>query len=82
MKKLFLLLFMCCVVFSANAESTKVINYDGQNADSFELDLETEIIRYREEQYPSTCTRQIPYTEQVCGYETRYRQQCRTECRQ
>lgn len=79
MKKLFLLLFMCCVVFSANAESTKAINYDGQNADSFELDLETDIIRYREEQYPSTCTRQIPYTEQVCGYETRYRQQCRTE---
>lgn len=79
MKKLLLLLILSFLAFSAAAESSKTVVYDGQNADSFELDLETEITRYREEQYPSTCTRQIPYTEQVCGYETRYRQQCHTE---
>tara|TARA_R110000868_G_scaffold55424_2_gene172259 strand:- start:11939 stop:13150 length:1212 start_codon:yes stop_codon:yes gene_type:complete len=79
MKKLILLLFLSLSIFSADAASTKDLAYDGQNADSFALDLETELTRYREEQYPSTCTRQIPYTEQVCGYETRYRQQCRTE---
>tara|TARA_R110000868_G_scaffold38966_5_gene136163 strand:+ start:5302 stop:6513 length:1212 start_codon:yes stop_codon:yes gene_type:complete len=79
MKKFILLLFLTLSIFSAGAASTKDLVYDGQNADSFALDLETELTRYREEQYPSTCTRQIPYTEQVCGYETRYRQQCRTE---
>lgn len=79
MKKLILLALFALLSVGAHAEATKVINFDGQNSDSFELDLETEIIRYRDEQYQSTCERQIPYSERVCGYETRYRQQCHTE---
>lgn len=79
MKKLILLALFAVFSAGVHAEATKVIQYDGQNSDSFELDLETQITRYREEQYQSTCERQIPYTERVCGYETRYRQECRTE---
>src|SRR5690606_31788452 len=79
MKKLFLMALLAFLSTGALADATKVIDFDGQNSDSFELNLETEIIRYREEQYQSTCERQIPYTERVCGHETRYRQECRTE---
>ncbi len=87
MKKLFLLLFMCCVVFGANAESSKTINFDGQNADSFELDLVKQVLRYRTEEYDDTCTRQVPDgTRNVCRDVTRYRRQCheqpgRNDCR-
>ncbi|MCF8058102.1 MAG: hypothetical protein K9K67_02305 [Bacteriovoracaceae bacterium] len=76
MKFLFLLttLLLC---ISSQAESSKTINYSGQNGDALELDIINTVTRYREEDQDSTCTRQIPYETEECGYETRYRQECR-----
>lgn len=64
--------------FTAGAESTKEVLYEGQQFESLELDNKKIETRYRQEEVDDTCTRQIPYTENVCGNETRYRTQCRT----
>lgn len=79
MKKLFLIALLIFASNVALAESSKTVVFDGQNSDSFELELIKELTRYRDEPYQTTCTREIPYTERVCGYETLYRQECRTE---
>lgn len=65
--------------FTVSAESTKEIMYEGQQFESLELDNKKIETRYRQEEVDDTCTRQIPYTENVCGNETRYRTQCRTQ---
>ncbi len=77
------MLSFCLSVFSAPQES---IIYRGQESDRFDLDMIKKVTLYRTEYRDSTCTRRIPYTEQECGYETRYRQEChwqsgRNECR-
>ncbi len=64
--------------FTASAESTKEILYEGQQFESLELDNKKMETRYRQEEVDDTCTREIPYTENVCGNETRYRTQCRS----
>jgi hypothetical protein len=76
MKYLFVFttLLLC---LSNQAESTKTINFSGQNGDVFELDLINTVTRYREEDRDTTCTRQVPYQVEECGNETRYRQECR-----
>lgn len=59
------------------AESQKQITFEGQTGDTFDLQNTKVETRYRNEEVDSTCTRQIPYTTNECGYETRYRQECR-----
>lgn len=80
---LLVMLSFCLSGFGAPQET---IQFRGQEADRFDLDLVKMVTRYRTEYRDSTCTRQIPYVEQECGYETRYRQECRwqpggNECR-
>tara|TARA_R110002072_G_scaffold288917_1_gene455451 strand:- start:127718 stop:128938 length:1221 start_codon:yes stop_codon:yes gene_type:complete len=65
--------------FSVFADASKTINFEGQNSDAFELISQISETRYRDEQRDSTCTRKVPYTVNECGYETRYRQECRFE---
>lgn len=72
-----LAIFMTLSVFAS--EASKTINYEGQNADAFELISQITETRYRDEQRDSTCTRKVPYQARECGYETRYRQECRFE---
>jgi hypothetical protein len=59
------------------AETQKTINY--QREESFELENFLKERRSRSEEVDSTCYRQIPYTQNVCRNETRYREECRTE---
>lgn len=68
------------------AETEKNISYENQREESFDLENFLKETRYKQEQVESTCYRQVPYTENVCRNETRYRQECRTipghqECR-
>ncbi len=71
-------LFVCCAVlfFSINlkAESKLELNYYGQSSESLSLDIIKNETRYNYREVDTTCTRQIPHTEEVCGYETHYRQ--------
>lgn len=71
---------------NAKAESEKGFTFQGQREESFSLENILKGTEYREEQINTTCYRDIPYTENVCRMETRYRQECRQipgrqECR-
>ena len=69
-KGIALLILSMLVVSSVFAESSKEFNYKGEQIETINLlNLLTET-RYRYEEVDSTGTRQIPYTEQECGYET------------
>ena len=70
-----LLTLMSSEVFAAQAQ--KSVTFEGQTGDAFELETVKVETRYRSEEVDSTCTRRIPYTVNECGYETRYRQECR-----
>lgn len=75
--KIFALAFALWSVVSF-AATEKSISYEGQTGEVFDLENWLKETRYREEQVPDTCYRQIPYTENVCRDVTRYRQECRT----
>ncbi|MBT3584629.1 MAG: hypothetical protein HN509_06965 [Halobacteriovoraceae bacterium] len=83
MKKLTLSLVAICLLGAttlfAEDRATETITYEGQASEVLRLVEATEETRYREEEQDTTCTRQIPYTENVCANETRYRTQCHTE---
>lgn len=79
---------VCALSLTMNvqAESEKVFQYQGQREESFDLNNILKGTEYRDEQINTTCYRDIPYTENVCRMETRYRQECRQipgrqECR-
>lgn len=61
------------------AEDRGTVTFEGQSTASLELETKKKEIRYRSEERDSTCTRRIPYTERVCGNETRYRTECHME---
>lgn len=76
--KTLLLAFLVVLNFNfALASSTESIELNGQGQDTLDLDLVKLVTLYRDEQRDSTCTRQEPYTVNECGYETRYKQECR-----
>ena len=56
------------------AESKQEIKYYGQNGENLSLDIVKNETRYTYEEVNTTCTRQIPHTREVCGWETYYRQ--------
>ena len=61
---------------TAYGQDSAEIDYSLQGSDQVTLQADREITLYRTEYVDSTCTRQDPYTENVCGYETRYRNEC------
>ncbi len=68
------------------AESTKKISYQNQREEVFDLENFLKETHYNKKEVDSTCSRQIPYVENVCRNETHYRQECRNvlghqECR-
>jgi hypothetical protein len=70
---------------SAFAVEQANFTFQGQPHEHVTLDRLLVETRTRTEMQDSTCTRQIPYQEEECGYETRYRQECswippRQEC--
>ncbi|MDD4976706.1 MAG: hypothetical protein PHY93_20290 [Bacteriovorax sp.] len=75
------MLIACSLLILMNAgfaETQKTINYGNQREESFDLENFLKETRTRTEQVDSTCYHQIPYTENVCRNETRYREECRT----
>jgi hypothetical protein len=79
MKKLFFLVALFAITVQTQAASSETIKFNGQNGDSLSLDIINTVVRYKDEVRDTTCTRQIPYETEECGYETRYRQECRFE---
>lgn len=75
----FLVLLAALLSLNVLATDSKTITYNGQNGDSLELETINSVTRYREEDRDTTCTRKVPYQTEECGYETRYRQECRFE---
>lgn len=70
---------------SVTATEQVTLEFRGQPHESVVLDRVLSETRTRTEMRDATCTRQIPYQDQECGYETRYRQECnwippRQEC--
>ncbi len=72
----FACLFSLSVFAATPNQSSKHLTYSGQNSEELALETVRTITRYRSEVVDSTCTRQIPYTVNECGYETRYRNEC------
>ena len=77
-----LALLLCANAF---AQETVDFQYNGQPQEALSLERILVETRTRTEMQDSTCTRQIPYQENECGNETRYRQECswipsRQEC--
>ncbi len=70
-------LLMLCVSFNVHASGLEaVVEYDGSESKELTLSKEIEVTRYRTVMRDSTCTRSEPYEDQVCEYETRYRNEC------
>lgn len=72
---------MLCLLlsFTINANegaSSAQFSYQGQPGETLTLKNVLTETRYNEEEVPDTCTRQVPYTENVCDYETQYRREC------
>lgn len=70
----------------AFADTEKIIKFENQREEIFDLENWLKEITYTEEQVESTCYRTEYRTENVCRNVTRYRQECRTipshqECR-
>ncbi|MFT6070093.1 MAG: hypothetical protein ACJAT2_002591 [Bacteriovoracaceae bacterium] len=71
-------LLVCCAVLlvslNVSAASKKEVKYYGQSTETLGLDIIKNETRYTYRDINTTCTRQIPHTSEVCGYETYYRQ--------
>ncbi len=66
--------------------SEQSFEFKGQREEVLSLESILHGTEYREETIQTTCTREIPYQETVCGMETRYEEICnqgpaRRECR-
>ena len=71
-------LLVCCAVLlvslNVHADSKTEVKYYGQSSEALGLDIIKNETRYTYRDINTTCTRQIPHTSEVCGYETYYRQ--------
>lgn len=60
------------------AQSSKVIQFQGQPHEAFELENLLTETRYRDRQVDAVCTRQVQTgTREECEWVTKYRQECR-----
>ncbi|OIQ20579.1 MAG: hypothetical protein BM556_01175 [Bacteriovorax sp. MedPE-SWde] len=76
MKTIFGIVLTLLVCFSSYAEQSASFSFNGQSNDEVLIEEIRQITLFKDEVRDGTCTRQIPYTENVCGYETNYRQEC------
>jgi len=74
---------LCTVVsgfaYADNLTSFYEFLFQGQREENTQLVNQQSETRYRSEDVPDTCNRQIPYTENVCRMVTRSREECHTE---
>lgn len=81
---------MCCLVLQSNvtyAEASKVIRYENQNEEVFDLENFLKETKYVDEEVKDTCTKKVPYQENVCKKVTKYKKECgivpaHEECKQ
>lgn len=66
------------VVNASEKSSRTIIQFTGQEQESIQLNNELTETRYRTEYRDTTCTRQVPYEEQVCETIPDYDTVCRT----
>ena len=76
------LLMIFSVSIQASETDTDFFDYFG-STEEVNRTLQSDEYRtvYREVEVPATCTREVPYQDQVCSYETRYRRSCQQEPR-
>ena len=78
-KMFYLLSLLMLSSFAVSAGDSHRVQFSGQSFETFNMDTTRSVTRYRSEERESTCTRQVPYQEEVCGYVTRYERECRWE---
>ncbi|OUR99557.1 hypothetical protein A9Q84_00625 [Halobacteriovorax marinus] len=74
---LFKLLVVLSLLSFQTVFASETFDYAGQRSEEVNLEVTKEITLHRVEYVDGTCERQVPYQEEVCGNETRYRQECR-----
>lgn len=76
-----ILSLVMCFQISANDQTDNnfetIIDFTGEETKTVTLEGPMTVTRVRVEDQDSTCYRQEPYEEEVCGNETRYRNECR-----
>ncbi len=90
MNRFIKVLLACCLILQTNlafTETFKKIEYQNQNEEVFDLENFLKQITMVDQEVKDTCTRQIPYEENVCREVTKYKKECKTipaheECRQ
>ena len=81
---------MCCLLLQSNityAETSKVIRFENQNEEVFDLESFLKDIKYVDEEVKDTCTKKVPYQENVCKKVTKHKKECgivpaHEECKQ
>jgi hypothetical protein len=77
-KNLLLLLILIFVSFSAFS-ATKTFTYSGQSFEEIILEATQTETKYNQVPYEGTCSQQVPYQSEVCGYKTHYKTECYTK---
>lgn len=70
--------FLCMQINSVHADTQKVINYENQRGEVFDLENWLKEIQYKTEEVKDTCHKQVPYEEKVCKDVTKYKDECQT----
>lgn len=90
MNRIFKAFVSCCLVFQTNtvfADTSKAIAFDNQQQEVFSLENYLKKIEMIDQEVKDTCTRKVPYEENVCRDVTKYKKECSTipaheECKQ
>nr|BDT28554.1 hypothetical protein BHI3_20200 [Bacteriovorax sp. HI3] len=80
---------LCCLLQSSFvfADTSKTFNYENQPEEVFNLENYLKEIKMIDQEVKDTCTKKVPYEENVCRDVTKYKKECKTipaheECRQ
>ncbi|WP_419173314.1 hypothetical protein [Halobacteriovorax sp.] len=78
MSKFIKSIILVLITLTAFASDNQLnFSFNGGQNDVQILAKEIEVTKYKQEEYEGTCYNQIPYQDEECGYETKYRQSCR-----
>ncbi len=64
---------------ASELDSVESFLYSGQSNEQFVLNNKLTETRFKTEEIPSTCYREVPYQDEECTNETRYREECHIE---
>jgi hypothetical protein len=80
MNRFLKVLLTCCLVFQVNAyaDTSKTVSFDNQKEEVFDLENYLKKIEMIKQEVKDTCTRKVPYQENVCRDVTKYKKECST----